>query len=105
MTNKSLIGFLAIVPIINSYIYSYYMYSIKNYKEFTKTIINIPYYVICTIIFYGIIHSLYSSEKMEILYIYGAIAAASIIYTVLSVYDPSFTKTINSYIPTLENQK
>lgn len=105
MPNKSLIVFLAIVPIINSYIYSYYMYNNKDYNEFTKTMINIPYYTICAIIFYGIIHSLYDSEKIEILYIYGAVATASILYTVLSVYDPTFTVTLNKYVPTLENQK
>jgi len=105
MPNKSLIGFLAIVPIINSYIYSYYMYNNKNFKEFTKTIINIPYYIICAIIFYGIIHSLYAPDKLEILYIYGAVATASILYTVLSVYDPTFTDTLNKYVPTLEKQK
>jgi hypothetical protein len=41
---------------------------------------------------------IYDSEKMELLYVYSAIAATSILYTVLSLYYPKMPDQINSYI-------
>ena len=99
MPNKNLILFLAMVPIINSYIYSYYMYYAKRFKDFTTTIVNIPYYIVCSIIFYSIVYLLYAPDKSEIFYIYISIAFTSTLYTVLSVYFPKLTDTINPYVP------
>ena len=99
MPNKNLILFLAMIPIINSYIYSYYMYYAKRFKEFTTTIVNIPYYIVCSIIFYSIIYTLYAPDKIEILYIYGSIASASILYTVFGVYYPKLYDSLNTYVP------
>jgi len=99
MPNKNLILFLEMVPIINSYIYSYYMYYAKRFKDFTTTIVNIPYYIVCSMIFYCIVHLLYAADKSEIFYIYMAIAFTSTLYTVLSAYFPKLTDTINPYVP------
>ena len=41
---------------------------------------------------------LYDFEKIELLYIYSAIAATSILYTILSLYYPKIPAEINSYI-------
>ena len=37
-------------------------------------------------------------EKIELLYIYSAVAATSILYTILSLYYPKIPAEINSYI-------
>jgi hypothetical protein len=98
MPSPTLIYFLAAIPIINSYIYSYYLYYQKRYKEFTTTIVNIPYFIVCSGIFYVLIKMLYDFEKIELLYIYSAVAATSILYTILSLYYPKIPAEINSYI-------
>jgi len=98
MPSQTFIYLLAAIPIINSYIYSYYLYYQKRYIEFTNTIVNIPYIIVCSGIFYILITMIYDSEKMELLYVYSAIAATSILYTVLSLYYPKMPDQINSYI-------
>jgi hypothetical protein len=99
MPSQILITLLALVPIINSYVFSYYLYYAGRFKEFTTTIVNIPYYMICSLIFYYIITFIYPPDKMQLLYIYIAIASASILYTVLSLQYPKLSDTINEYIP------
>jgi hypothetical protein len=101
MPSKILIILLALVPIINSYVFSYYLYYAKRFKEFTTTIVNLPYYMICSIIFYYIINFIYTSDKIELLYIYIAIAGGSILYTVVSLQYPKIAEILNEYIPVI----
>ena len=99
MPSPILIILLALVPIINSYAYSYYLYYAGRFKEFTTTIVNIPYYMICSFIFYYVINFIYASDKIELLFIYIAIASGSILFTVLSLQYPKLSETVNQYIP------
>ena len=99
MSNKNLIIFLATIPIVNSYVYAYNLYYSNRFDEFTQTIVNIPYYIICSIMFYFIINAIYAPDKIEILYVYLAIVCASILNIVLSINYPNIIKNLNSYIP------
>jgi hypothetical protein len=101
MPSQIIIILLALVPIINSYAYSYYLYYAGRFKEFTTTIVNLPYYMICSLTFYYLINFIYTSDKIELLYIYIAIAGGSILYTVLSLQYPKFGDTVNQYIPVI----